>query len=53
LSGKRRSGAGITRTDLEEARDKVMMGTVRSLAICPEKCLQQDLNSGHGHQDFS
>ncbi|WP_341211447.1 ATP-dependent zinc metalloprotease FtsH [uncultured Limimaricola sp.] len=37
IMAARRSGTGITRADLEEARDKVMMGTVRSLAIRPEE----------------
>ena len=37
IMAARRSGTGITRADLDEARDKVMMGTVRSLAIRPEE----------------
>jgi cell division protease FtsH len=37
ITAARRDGALITRDDLGEARDKVMMGTVRSLAIRPEE----------------
>lgn len=37
ITAARRSGDLITRDDLGEARDKVMMGTVRSLAIRPEE----------------
>lgn len=37
ISAARRHGSFISRDDLEEARDKVMMGTVRSLAIRPEE----------------
>ena len=37
INTARRSGSLITRNDLGEARDKVMMGTVRSLAIRPEE----------------
>ncbi len=37
INAARRSGSQITRDDLGEARDKVMMGTVRSLAIRPEE----------------
>jgi len=33
----RRGGAQITGADLQDARDKVMMGTVRTLAIQPEE----------------
>lgn len=33
----RRSASLITRADLDEARDKVMMGTVRTLAIRPQE----------------
>ncbi len=37
ITAARRNGNLITRDDLGEARDKVMMGTVRSLAIRPEE----------------
>ncbi|PUB15606.1 ATP-dependent zinc metalloprotease FtsH [Yoonia sediminilitoris] len=37
ITAARRDGRLITRDDLGEARDKVMMGTVRSLAIRPEE----------------
>jgi cell division protease FtsH len=37
ITAARRSDNLITREDLGEARDKVMMGTVRSLAIHPEE----------------
>ncbi|MFY0615004.1 MAG: ATP-dependent zinc metalloprotease FtsH [Hyphomicrobiaceae bacterium] len=37
IAAARRSGADITPVDLDEARDKVMMGTVRTLAIQPEE----------------
>ena len=37
ITAARRSGSGITATDLDEARDKVMMGTVRTLAIQPDE----------------
>ncbi len=37
ISAARRNDSLITRDDLGEARDKVMMGTVRSLAIRPEE----------------
>lgn len=37
INAARREGDLITRDDLAEARDKVMMGTVRSLAIRPEE----------------
>ncbi|MDJ0630132.1 MAG: ATP-dependent zinc metalloprotease FtsH [Rhodobacter sp.] len=37
ITAARRDGTLIIRDDLEEARDKVMMGTVRSLAIRPEE----------------
>ena len=37
ISAARRNASLITRDDLSEARDKVMMGTVRSLAIRPEE----------------
>lgn len=37
ITAARRSGADITPADLDEARDKVMMGTVRTLAIMPEE----------------
>ena len=37
ITAARRGGDRITRDDLGEARDKVMMGTVRSLAIRPEE----------------
>ena len=37
ISAARRGGSLITRDDLDEARDKVMMGTVRSLAIRPDE----------------
>ena len=37
ISAARREAKRITRDDLQEARDKVMMGTVRTLAIQPEE----------------
>lgn len=37
ITAARRSDSLITADDLSEARDKVMMGTVRSLAIIPEE----------------
>jgi cell division protease FtsH len=37
ITAARRSGADIAQVDLDEARDKVMMGTVRTLAIQPEE----------------
>jgi cell division protease FtsH len=37
ITAARRSGSDITPVDLDEARDKVMMGTVRTLAIQPEE----------------
>lgn len=37
ITAARRGGSLITRDDLGEARDKVMMGTVRSLAVRPEE----------------
>ncbi len=37
ITAARREGSLIKRDDLGEARDKVMMGTVRSLAIRPEE----------------
>ncbi|GGE77041.1 ATP-dependent zinc metalloprotease FtsH [Stappia taiwanensis] len=37
ITAARRNGQRISRDDLGEARDKVMMGTVRSLAIRPEE----------------
>ena len=37
ITAARRSGTDITTADLDEARDKVMMGTVRTLAIQPEE----------------
>ena len=37
IAAARRNDSLITRDDLDEARDKVMMGTVRSLAIRPEE----------------
>ncbi len=37
ITAARRSGSDITPVDLDEARDKVMMGTVRTLAIMPEE----------------
>ena len=37
ISAARRSASDITPDDLDEARDKVMMGTVRTLAIQPEE----------------
>ena len=37
INAARRSAQTITETDLQEARDKVMMGTVRTLAIQPEE----------------
>lgn len=37
ITAARRGGDLVTRADLDEARDKVMMGTVRSLAIRPDE----------------
>ena len=37
ITSARRAGDLVTREDLDEARDKVMMGTVRSLAIHPDE----------------
>ncbi|MDO6587264.1 ATP-dependent zinc metalloprotease FtsH [Salipiger sp. 1_MG-2023] len=37
IQAARRSAASITQADLQEARDKVTMGTVRSLAIRPDE----------------
>lgn len=37
ITAARRRAADITPADLDEARDKVMMGTVRTLAIQPEE----------------
>lgn len=37
ITAARRSGSDITSADLDEARDKVMMGTVRTLAIQPDE----------------
>jgi cell division protease FtsH len=37
ITAARRSGADIAPADLDEARDKVMMGTVRTLAIQPDE----------------
>jgi len=37
ITAARRSGADIATIDLDEARDKVMMGTVRTLAIQPDE----------------
>lgn len=37
ITAARRSGAEITARDLDDARDKIMMGTVRSLAIQPDE----------------
>jgi cell division protease FtsH len=37
ITAARRSAADITPADLDEARDKVMMGTVRTLAIQPDE----------------
>jgi cell division protease FtsH len=37
ISAARRSASEIVRADLDEARDKVMMGTLRTLAIQPEE----------------
>ncbi len=37
ITAARRGDSLITRADLDEARDKVMLGTVRSLAIRPEE----------------
>ncbi len=37
ITAARRSGSEITAADLDEARDKVMMGTVRTLAIQPDE----------------
>ncbi|MDZ4093604.1 MAG: ATP-dependent zinc metalloprotease FtsH [Paracoccaceae bacterium] len=37
ITAARRSAADITSADLDEARDKVMMGTVRTLAIQPDE----------------
>ena len=37
ITAARRSGSDITHIDLDEARDKVMMGTLRTLAIQPDE----------------
>lgn len=37
ITAARRSASDITPADLDEARDKVMMGTVRTLAIQPDE----------------
>ena len=37
INAARRRDAAITNADLQEARDKVMMGTVRTLAIQPDE----------------
>ncbi len=37
ITAARRSGAEITLVDLDDARDKMMMGTVRTLAIQPDE----------------
>ncbi|WP_170606297.1 ATP-dependent zinc metalloprotease FtsH [Ruegeria arenilitoris] len=37
ITAARRNAGLITRSDLDEARDKVMMGTVRTLAIRPDE----------------
>ena len=37
ITAARRSGSDIAPADLDEARDKVMMGTVRTLAIQPDE----------------
>ena len=37
ITAARRRGGDITPADLDEARDKVMMGTVRTLAIQPDE----------------
>ncbi|PTQ72028.1 ATP-dependent zinc metalloprotease FtsH [Celeribacter persicus] len=37
INAARRSAGSITAQDLQEARDKVLMGTVRTLAIQPEE----------------
>ncbi len=37
INAARRSAATITEADLQDARDKVMMGTVRTLAIQPDE----------------
>jgi len=37
IMAARRSATEVTMADLDEARDKVMMGTVRTLAIQPEE----------------
>ena len=37
ITAARRSASDITSSDLDQARDKVMMGTVRTLAIQPEE----------------
>ncbi|WP_260009306.1 hypothetical protein [Leisingera sp. M527] len=37
INAARRHAADITSADLQEARDKVMMGTVRTLALKPEE----------------
>jgi cell division protease FtsH len=37
ITAARRSASDITAADLDEARDKVMMGTVRTLAIRPDE----------------
>lgn len=37
ITSARRAGSEITKADLDEARDKIMMGTVRTLAIQPDE----------------
>ncbi len=37
ITAARRSGSDISPADLDEARDKVMMGTVRTMAIQPDE----------------
>ncbi|MCP1168811.1 AAA family ATPase, partial [Limimaricola sp. ASW11-118] len=37
INAARRGGAFIRRADLDDARDKIMMGTLRSLAIRPDE----------------
>lgn len=48
ITAARREGSLIKRDDLSEARDKVMMGTVRSLAIRPEEKHRLAVHEG-GH----
>lgn len=48
INAARKAGSLITRDDLDSARDRVMMGTVRSLAIRPEEKHRLAVHEG-GH----